>query len=79
MKRRLDFPSLDILQRIFFNILALVGDVRISYACVKLSCLADNMRWDRSDDSVGCVPSLIVRAIDPSKYDHARLYFMILG
>jgi len=33
-------------------------------ACAKLSCLADNMRWDRRDDAtnVGCVPSLIVGA-----------------
>jgi len=27
-------------------------------ACLKLSCLADNMRWDR--DNGGCIPSLLV-------------------
>ena len=42
-------------------------------ACAKLSCLVDNMRWDRSDDIVDCVPSLIVRATYSSKYVHVRL------
>jgi len=36
-------------------------------ACSKLSCLADNMRWDRKDDSLGCVPSLIIA--DDTLYD----------
>jgi len=36
-------------------------------ACSKLSCLADNMRWDRKDDSLGCVPSLIIA--DETLYD----------
>ena len=31
------------------------------------------MLWDRSDDSVGCVPYLIVRAIDSGTYDHEGL------
>ena len=42
-------------------------------ACEKLSCLADNMRWDRSHDSVGCVPRLIARATDSGTYDHEGL------
>ena len=42
-------------------------------ACAKLSCLANNMRWDRSYDSGGCVPSLIVRATDSGTYDHDGL------